>query len=160
MTVSQTPTHADPDSFIARWAPSGGQESANYQLFLTELCDLLGLPHPDPAIEETRENAYVFERRVEFDNGDGTRSSGWIDLYKRGCFVLEAKQSAKPERQRLVARQGSRAAGTARRGGRGWDDAMRNAFGQARYRCESPRAVIIHAVSLGVHEKGSRDLNG
>ncbi len=132
VTVSETPAHADPDSFIARWAPSGGQESANYQLFLTELCDLLGLAHPDPAIEETRENAYVFERRVEFDNGDGTRSSGWIDLYKRGCFVLEAKQSAKPQRQRLVARQGSRAAGTARRGGRGWDDAMRNAFGQAR----------------------------
>ena len=132
VTVRETSATPDPNGFIARWAPSGGQESANYQLFLTELCDLLDLPHPEPAIEETRENAYVFERRVAFDNGDGSRSSGWIDLYKRGCFVLEAKQSAKPQRQRLVARQGSRAGGTARRGGRGWDDAMRNAFGQAR----------------------------
>lgn len=88
-----------PEALIARWRPSGGQESANYQLFLTELCDVLDVPHPDPAIEETRENAYVFERRVVFDNGDGTRASGWIDLYKRGCFALEAKQSSKPERQ-------------------------------------------------------------
>jgi hypothetical protein len=38
------------EAFILRWqGREGGQERANYALFLTELCDLLGLPHPDPA---------------------------------------------------------------------------------------------------------------
>ena len=34
---------ADMDVFIARWQASGGAERANYQLFLTGLCDLLDL---------------------------------------------------------------------------------------------------------------------
>jgi hypothetical protein len=32
------------DSFIARWGTSSGAERANYQLFLAELCDVLGWP--------------------------------------------------------------------------------------------------------------------
>lgn len=51
-------------TFIDRWSNSGGSERANYQLFLTELCALLDLPRPDPAGDNTRDNAYVFERRV------------------------------------------------------------------------------------------------
>ena len=36
--------------FIERWEKSGGSEMANYQLFLTELCDeILLVPHPEPA---------------------------------------------------------------------------------------------------------------
>jgi hypothetical protein len=35
---------ADPAAFIARWQKSGAAERANYQLFLSELCDLLGVP--------------------------------------------------------------------------------------------------------------------
>ncbi len=35
------------ENFIARWqGQEGGQERANYALFLTELCDVLGLPQP------------------------------------------------------------------------------------------------------------------
>lgn len=82
-------------AFIARWESAGGTERANYQLFLTELCSLLGLPQPDPAGDETEANAYVFERRVDIDKPDGTSTLGYIDLYKRGCFVLEAKQTGK-----------------------------------------------------------------
>jgi hypothetical protein len=38
------------EAFIKRWqGQEGGQERANYALFLTELCDLLDLPHADPA---------------------------------------------------------------------------------------------------------------
>jgi hypothetical protein len=33
--------------FIARWAHAAPSERANSQLFLSELCDLLNLPHPD-----------------------------------------------------------------------------------------------------------------
>jgi hypothetical protein len=36
--------------FIARWQRrEGGQERANDALFLGERCDVLGIPHPDPA---------------------------------------------------------------------------------------------------------------
>src|SRR5690242_11761519 len=82
------------DAFIARWqGREGGQERANYALFLTELCSTLSLPPPDPASATTEANDYVFERVVKDPGFDGSVSSRRIDLYKRGCFVLEAKQS-------------------------------------------------------------------
>ncbi|MCW5720006.1 MAG: class I SAM-dependent DNA methyltransferase [Devosia sp.] len=80
--------------FIKRWADlDGGQERANYSLFLAELCDVIGVQRPDPARAAHEFNDYVFERRVERRRPDGTLESGRIDLYKRGCFILEAKQS-------------------------------------------------------------------
>lgn len=45
-----------------------------------------------PPRDDTRDNAYVFERRVQFAHGDGTTSNGFIDCYQRGRFVLEAKK--------------------------------------------------------------------
>lgn len=101
------------ESFIARWQKSGGTERANYQLFLTELCELLDLPKPDPAGDDTRDNAYVFERHVTIQNPDGTRRSGFIDLYRRGSFVCEAKKTGKDL------------------GSTGWDKAMLRAHNQA-----------------------------
>jgi hypothetical protein len=83
---------ADPQSFIARWRNAGGSERANYQLFVADLCRLLGTEPPEPAREDTRDNAYVFERRVAFAHGDGSTSHGFIDCYRRGAFVLEAKK--------------------------------------------------------------------
>lgn len=80
------------DRFIARWAESGGAERANYGMFLAELCDLIGVPRPEPARDDGRTD-YRFEYPVAFKNPDGTASAGRIDLYKRDCFVLEAKQS-------------------------------------------------------------------
>ncbi len=36
------------ETFIARWtAGEGGAERANYQMFLTELCTVLGVPSPE-----------------------------------------------------------------------------------------------------------------
>jgi hypothetical protein len=100
------------ERFIARWQAAGGSERANYQLFVGELTELLGLPRPDPARDDTRDNAYVFERRVRFRHGDGSESHGFIDCYRRGAFVLEAK--------RIKAN-----------GGKGFDDALQRARGQA-----------------------------
>jgi hypothetical protein len=82
----------DAQPFIERWRAAGGSERANYQLFIGELCALLGLSAPDPARDDPRDNAYVFERRVDFAHGDGSRSAGFIDCYRRGAFVLEAKK--------------------------------------------------------------------
>ena len=45
------------DLFIARWQSAGGSERANYQLFITELCELLELPKPEPAQADARDNA-------------------------------------------------------------------------------------------------------
>src|SRR5436190_1444862 len=89
-----TPSSSSTEAFIRRWANSGAAERANCQPFLCELCDLLGLPRPDPAGPDDGQNAYVFERAVTFTNGDGTTSPGRIDLYRRGCFVLEGKQGS------------------------------------------------------------------
>jgi hypothetical protein len=77
--------------FETRWKNSGGAERANYAGFLQDLCDLIGVARPDPMTANPAEDAYVIERPVEF-NDNGKRSTGRIDLYKRGCFVLETKQ--------------------------------------------------------------------
>ncbi len=79
------------EAFIARWQGADGRERANYQLFLSELAALLEVPAPEPASADNAANAYVFERRVVFRHGDGSESYGYIDLYRRGAFVLEAK---------------------------------------------------------------------
>ncbi|MCX6950611.1 MAG: class I SAM-dependent DNA methyltransferase, partial [Verrucomicrobia bacterium] len=120
-------------AFIARWAAAQSAERANYALFLTELCDILGVPRPDPASDDTEHNAYVFERAVPLHQRDGKSTVGRIDLYRRGCFVLEAKQYAEqagppdlpaldsaPPRKFKIAR-----------GSEAWDDAMLKARGQA-----------------------------
>jgi hypothetical protein len=44
------------DAFIFRWSKASPSERANSQLFLSELCDLLGVEHPDPS----RGNGYCF----------------------------------------------------------------------------------------------------
>lgn len=80
------------DAFVQRWSGVSGSERANYQLFIGELCRLLDVPAPEPAGDDTRDNAYVFERRVTFAHGDGSASAGFIDCYRRGTFVLEAKK--------------------------------------------------------------------
>ena len=94
--------HPDPKTFIDRWKNSGAAERANYQLFLSELCDVLDVPRPDPTKPDDTENAYVFERSVTFHHPDGTTSTGRIDLYKHGCFVLEAKQGVEKQERELA----------------------------------------------------------
>jgi hypothetical protein len=80
------------DTFLQRWQQAGGSERANYQLFIADLCDLLGVAKPQPANEDSQTNPYVFERRVIFHHGDGSTSNGFIDCYKRGSFIGEAKK--------------------------------------------------------------------
>lgn len=122
------------DAFITRWQGRvGGQERANYALFLSELADALDVPRPDPASADTEGNDYVFERVVIEPGRDGATSRRRIDLYRRSCFVLEAKQSrhaAAPQTQ-----PGLFAPEPIRRGRRGadraWDVLMMNARRQA-----------------------------
>ncbi len=127
-----------PDDFVERWKKSGGAEMANSQLFLTELCDLLDIPHPDGTTTDTTANTYVFEKSVQFNNGDGTTSNGRVDLFKSGCFVLESKQGS--ERKAVEAAEAlatktktaRKLGGTAKRGTAGWERAMKAAYKQAK----------------------------
>ena len=123
------------DAFVLKWSASGGAETANSQSFLTDLCDLLGVPRPDPTVPEEAENRYAFERAVTRVHGDGTRTTNFLDLYKAGCFVLESKQGADapagPAPLSAEKAAGKRKTGTARRGTGTWDRAMLKARNQA-----------------------------
>jgi len=127
------------DAFIKRWEASGGAERSNTQSFLNELCDLIGQPHPDPVREANHLNDYVYERSVTRNHADGHTSTRFLDLYKRGHFVLEAKQSAKSGKSKADPAQtelhgmeaGDRKTGTAKRGTNAWVTAMRKAREQA-----------------------------
>lgn len=128
----------DVREFIARWQASGGAEMANSQPFIKELCGLLGLPQPDPTVADEDRNEYVFEKAVIFNNGDGTNSTGRIDLYRRGCVVFESKQGADQkaaEQAELLTSRSKKKkhrGGTATRGTAGWDQAMERARQQAK----------------------------
>lgn len=128
----------DIEQFISRWtAGEGGQERANYALFLTELCSIIGVSPPDPAGTATENNAYVFERAVTFREPDGSTARGRIDLYKRRCFVLEAKQSRQGEGPKATGEGKQESlfalepATRTKRSGRQWDVLMMNARRQA-----------------------------
>ena len=128
-----------PEEFVARWAPSGGSEQANAKLFLTELTELIGAPRPDPVVPRLSVNVYGFERRISLRADDANR---YIDLYKRDCFVLEAKQSRQKNGQKrsqlewkpepnLFGESLTELSGAAQRDGPAWAKLMRSARQQA-----------------------------
>lgn len=124
------------NEFIERWKSSGGSEHANYQLFLVELTELLGLPRPNPATDNNDNDDYRFERPVKFTHTSRT-SAGFIDLYRSGCFILETKQgvNAKTTKQADLSK-GTPAPKQTRighgvRGTAAWDDTMLKARNQA-----------------------------
>ena len=122
--------------FIARWKPSGGSEHANYQLFVIELTELLGLDRPNPATDDDSNDHYRFERPVTFAHTH-KRSTGFVDVYRAGHFILETKQGVNQKKNR----QGDLTKGTAERkqkrtghgvrGSAAWDDTMLKARNQA-----------------------------
>lgn len=107
--------------FITKWSASSGAERANKDLFLNDLCAVLDVPGPNPKGAD-EDDAYVFERDAQLVHEGEKVTVGWIDLYKQGCFILEAKQGSSEGRRKI---------GTARRGTPAWNIAMHDAFGQA-----------------------------
>ncbi|MFT5633374.1 MAG: hypothetical protein ACI9SQ_001089 [Rubritalea sp.] len=114
------------ENFITRWAKCGAAERSNYALFLSELCDLIDVPRPDPSVETNQENAYVIDRAFTRSDKDGKNSTVYLDLYKRNHFVLETKQGSSGE-----AGPGSKL-GHGKRGTTAWDKALDKAYNQAR----------------------------
>ncbi|WP_370638356.1 class I SAM-dependent DNA methyltransferase [Aurantimonas sp. VKM B-3413] len=127
----------DVETFITRWtAREGGAERANYQMFLAELCDVIGVKRPDPAGADRDFNDYVFERAVRPRESEGGTAPKRIDLYKKGCFILEAKQSRLPGQKNAIPGQLSMLSEEPETLGRrsvakGWDVMMQNARRQA-----------------------------
>lgn len=117
------PVAADIESFITRWQNSGAAERSNYALFLSELCDLLGVDRPDPSVENNQHNAYVIDRAFTRIEKDGSTAPVYLDLYKRGHFVLETKQGSSGTSGKV---------GHGKRGTKTWDKALEKAYHQAR----------------------------
>jgi len=140
-----------PTVLLEKWSRSGAAESSNAQSFTNDLCDLLGVAHPDPTTPVEADNAYVFEKRVTGRNGN----TKFIDCYKRGHFVLENKQGANsplaPKRGKPSLEPGGQTpplgpgglsatrkaqlkaakSGHGKRGSKTWDTAMEKARKQA-----------------------------
>jgi hypothetical protein len=79
-----------------RFTDVAASERAKYQIYLIQLCEAIGVETPRPPASAARvaENAtYQFEFAVQATARDGTVTSNFIDLYKAGCFALEAKDS-------------------------------------------------------------------
>jgi len=118
------------DAFITCWDGTAMAERANYIPFLSELCDVLDVPRPDPATGSG--GPYRFERGVTHHEADGSSSTRRIDLYRHGCFVWEAKQGATPHRQAALFAPNSESQHRANvRNTPAWVRHMQKAKGQA-----------------------------
>ena len=69
------------EAFIKTWKGAQGGERAQAQSFLNEFCDLLGVTRPHAG-----DYKYEYSLRTK-------TSTDFIDLYKRGAFIIEAKQT-------------------------------------------------------------------
>ena len=112
------------------WGKPGGQEKSNFASFIPDLCEVLGVERPKQS-EKDKLGSYEYEASVPGGSFRSTKGTGAIDLYKRGHFIMEAKQSyLKPEQSPLDLGdddQRSRAPSGAR-----YDVLMRDAWLQAR----------------------------
>lgn len=110
--------------FIRLWLDSNAGERADTQPFLCDLARTLGVAEPQRTVGVAEVDRSYFEFSADFSHPDGT--VGKIDLYKPGCFVLEAKQGY-PRGQ-----QGRRRCrGIGERESPAWHNAMHDARGQA-----------------------------
>ena len=121
------------ESFITRWENSGAAERANYQMFLSELCDIIGVPRPDPTSPDPAKNLYVFDRAITRVNPDGSSVTNYIDLYKARHFVNETKQGSSVEATAdELAKPAATKSGHGKRGTAAFDRALERAFHQGR----------------------------
>ncbi len=146
------------DAFIERWSKAAASERANAQQFVIELADLLGVPRPG----NDHGDGYSFEFPLKIPRPDGTFTQGFIDLYRRRSFVLEAKQfltgTEPPTPLQVVAEEAGVYTAKKKsgpiRGSDAWDDAMIKARGQAeRYArslpSEEPSPPFLLIVDVG-----------
>lgn len=109
---------------------------ATAQTFAIELTDLLGVERPYVSDKDGDFLDYRFERPVTLTHTGRTRN-GRIDLYKKGHFILEAKQFTsldtkdKNTLEMFVAKDAPKQSGHGKRGTAKFDDTMLKARNQA-----------------------------
>lgn len=127
-TLQNAPRPGSPEAIRAlaeRWAEASAAERANFQSYLIELCHALGVEPPRPA-----GTSYEFEYPITQTLPDGREAPGFIDCYKRGHFILEAKDEE---------------------AGRSREAMLRLAFGQAKARLANlPDAVPPYLLVMDV----------
>jgi len=122
--------------FIERWKGSGGSEMATAQSFAIELTELLGVQRPNVSDAEGDFLDYRFERPVTLTH-TGRKRRGRIDLYKKGHFVVEAKQFVSSETadkstlELFLEKDAPKQSGHGKRGSSKFDDTMLKARNQA-----------------------------
>lgn len=112
------------EAFIAKWWKNEGSERANKDSFLNDLCAALGVEPPHQSTGDRGKDAYVFEADVPDRLEDGTETTKKIDLYKRGHFILEAKQYGNEDSVGKASKP--------KRMSERWYEAMGKAFRQAK----------------------------
>lgn len=90
------------EDFITKWSGlAGGAEKANFGPFVYDLVRALDLPEPEPA-EGGKLGRYQFEGPIPNASFRNPQNKGSADLYKRGCFIMEAKQSYMPPKEQRL----------------------------------------------------------
>ena len=125
--------------FIKKWGAAPLTERPLFHSFVIDLCSVLGVAAPNQ--ESASDPDYQFEKLVRFDHGGGAVHWGFIDCYRRGCFVMEAKQTrkklvAKPDRSAMKSGQSGAAE-------RRMDSARAQAQGYARALDEWPPFLVL-----------------
>lgn len=138
-----SPDAMEVEAFIARWRMSEGAERASFPSFVSEFCILLRMERPQPPTSDREAVAYRFEYPVRLSGPDGSGTTGRIDLYRKRCFVMEAKQSRLRGAPKEILPAGdtddeATSAPRGRRGAdRGLDVMMLNAKRQAEQYCRA-----------------------
>lgn len=83
-----------------RWSGARAAERANFQPYLIELCEALGVERPGPA-----GSGYEFELPVKVITRDGVEVSNFIDCYRANYFAIEAKDEEPGRSTELLLRR-------------------------------------------------------
>lgn len=77
--------------FVKKWENSQGNERANYQTFFGDLCRDLTVDEAPPK-GNILNDPYCFDKDVKIPHPRGNITTCYIDFYKAGHFLIEAKQ--------------------------------------------------------------------
>ena len=83
-----------------RWAGVPSAERANYQLYLIELAEAMGVLRPQP-----KGSGYEFEYPIKVLGAEASSTTKFADLYRRGHFLLEAKDQDAQESSEILMRR-------------------------------------------------------
>jgi hypothetical protein len=86
-----------------RWAGARPHERGSAQLYVSHLCEALGVAEPG-----VRGSGYEFELTIDTITVERLQSDNFIDLRKAGHFALEAKDASKAGSNDLLPRRASR----------------------------------------------------